>query len=118
MKEPHGEGLATHTGPESCVVVRKDGSEALTGEGAGWVLSREKSEPPRERWPLRGADAVPEGGRPHPGRRERETSWNPARSETPCTLGSSSRGNREIPCLTVGDGPAARDRNPVGARGR
>jgi hypothetical protein len=41
MKESYGEGVATHTGPESCVVVRKDGGEALTGECAGRVLSRE-----------------------------------------------------------------------------
>ncbi len=31
MKEPYGEGVASRTGPESCVAVRKDGGEALTG---------------------------------------------------------------------------------------
>ena len=41
MKEPYGEGVATHTGPESCVVARKGEGEALTGARAGWVLSRE-----------------------------------------------------------------------------
>jgi len=41
MKEPYGEGLASHTGPESCAVSRKAGSEALTGAQAGRVLSRE-----------------------------------------------------------------------------
>ena len=41
MKEPHGEGLASHTGPESCAVVREGGGEALTGERAGRPLSRE-----------------------------------------------------------------------------
>jgi hypothetical protein len=41
MKESYGEGVATHTGPESCVVVRKGGGEALTGERAGRLLSRE-----------------------------------------------------------------------------
>src|ERR671931_710598 len=58
MKESYGEGVATHTGPESCVVVRKGDGEALTGGKAGRVLSREISTP----WPkpraLRGADAV------------------------------------------------------------
>jgi hypothetical protein len=29
MKEPHGEGLASHTDPESCVVSREAGHEAL-----------------------------------------------------------------------------------------
>ena len=41
MKEPCVEGVATHDGPESCVVVRKGGGEALTGVRAGEVLSRE-----------------------------------------------------------------------------
>jgi len=30
MKEPYGEGLASHTDPESCVDSRKAGHEALT----------------------------------------------------------------------------------------
>ena len=42
MKESYGEGLAIHTGPESCGVARKSGDEALTGEGAGRVFSRER----------------------------------------------------------------------------
>jgi hypothetical protein len=29
MKEPYGEGLATHTGPESCGAAREGGIEAL-----------------------------------------------------------------------------------------
>jgi hypothetical protein len=37
MRESCSEGVATHTGPESCVVVRKGGGEALTGERAGPV---------------------------------------------------------------------------------
>jgi len=31
MKQPYGEGLASHTDPESCVVSREAGREALTG---------------------------------------------------------------------------------------
>jgi hypothetical protein len=31
MKKPYGEGLASHTDPESCVVSREAGHEALTG---------------------------------------------------------------------------------------
>lgn len=42
MKVSHDEDLANHIGPESCVPSRKDGREALTGESAGWVLSRER----------------------------------------------------------------------------
>ena len=43
MKVPYDEGLATHIGPESCVCSCKAASEALTGESAGQVLSRESS---------------------------------------------------------------------------
>ena len=42
MKEPYGEGLASHTGFESCAWdSRKAAREALTGVQAGRVLSRE-----------------------------------------------------------------------------
>jgi len=40
MKEPYREGVAIHSGPESCVVVRKDRGEALTGVRPGWALRR------------------------------------------------------------------------------
>ena len=35
MQEPYGEGLASHTDPESCVVAREGKGEALTGAHAG-----------------------------------------------------------------------------------
>ena len=41
MKESYREGVATRSGPESCVTVREGVGEALTGVRAGWVLSRE-----------------------------------------------------------------------------
>ena len=100
MKESYGEGVATHTSPESCVVAGNRGHEALTGVRAGRVLSREIHAPARERRVLRGADAVETGGRPHRARRYRETRTDPARSETPSTHGSTSHGNREIPGLS------------------
>jgi hypothetical protein len=101
MKESYAEGLATHSGPESCVAVRKGSGEALTGARAGRVFSRESES-------LRGVDAVRRSGRPHPGRRYRETLRDPARSETPCTYGNTSRENREIPCPPAADGAAGR----------
>ena len=58
MQESHGEGVASHTGPKSCAVVRKGGGEALIGVRAGQALSREICV-------FRGADAVARGGRPH-----------------------------------------------------
>ena len=91
MEESYGEGPATHTGPESCAVDREVWGEALTGECAGRVSSREIS------GQLRGADVVDTGGRLHRSRRFRETREDPARSETPSTHGSTSHGNRAIP---------------------
>lgn len=40
MKESYGEGVAIHTGPESCVGHPRGGGEALTGVHAGRVWSR------------------------------------------------------------------------------
>ena len=40
MKEPYGEGVASHTDPESCAVSRKAGCEALTGAHVDGVSSR------------------------------------------------------------------------------
>jgi hypothetical protein len=37
----YSEGVAIHTGPESCVGVREDAGEALTGERIGQPSSRE-----------------------------------------------------------------------------
>lgn len=41
MQVSYDEGLASHIGPELCVYSRKAVREALTGESAGQVLSRE-----------------------------------------------------------------------------
>ncbi len=73
MKEPYREGVAIHSGPESCVVVRKDRGEALTGVRPGWALSREIADI------LRGADALAGSGRQQLARRYRETRGNLAR---------------------------------------
>jgi hypothetical protein len=101
MKESYGERLATHAGPESCAAAREGGGEALTGERAGRVSSRER----RILW---GADAVGGSGRLHPARRQRETLRDPARSKTPCTYGNTSHENREIPGPPVADGAVGR----------
>ena len=91
MKESYVERLATHNGPESCGAAREGGDEAWTGERAGRVFSRVIQ--------LRDADAVRRSGRQQLGRRYREASRNPARSETPRTHGSTLHENREIPGL-------------------
>ena len=101
MKESYVEGLAAHSGPESCVVAREGRGEAFTGVRAGRVVSRERES-------LRGADAVEVCGRPHPAHRNREMRRDPARSETPCMYGNTSRENREVPCPPAEDGAAGR----------
>jgi hypothetical protein len=89
MKESHECELATHIGPESCGAARKGGAEALTGERMGRVLSRERLTSGRRR--------CRSSGRQYSRHRYREVPRGPARSETPCTYPSTSRGNREIP---------------------
>ena len=116
MKESYGEGPTTHTGPESCAVGREAGGEALTGEPAGRVLSREIHAPGRKPWVLRGADAVEVSGRPHRPRRQRETRRDPARSETPSRQGSASHGNREIQRPPAAEGAAGRTGKSKDAR--
>ncbi len=89
MKVSSVRGLANHNGPESCGGARESGSEALTGECAGWVLSREINL-------YRDADPVGERGRPQLTCRIGEAGWYPARSEAPGMYGSNLRENREI----------------------
>lgn len=89
MKESYVKGLANRNGPESCGGARKSDGEALTGESAGWVLSREMNLD-------RDADPVGERGRPQPSYRFGKARRYPARSEAPGMHGSNLRENREI----------------------
>ena len=89
MKVSNVKGLANHDDPESCGGARKNAVEALTGESAGWVLSREINK-------VRDADPVGERGRPQLMFRLGEGHRYPARSETPGMHGSNLRENREI----------------------
>lgn len=101
MRESHVEGLAIHNGPESCAGGGDTVGEALTGVRAGQVLSRETRT-------LRGADPVEEWGRLHQVSRYREVSLGSARSETLCTYGNTSHGNREVPSSPMVNGPMGR----------
>lgn len=94
MKESYSEDLASHAGPESCMVNREGGREALTGVCAGRVLSPEMIV-------LGGADAVPSCGRQHAVRRYGETCRDLPGSETSSMHRNTSRENREIPYLSV-----------------
>src|SRR5665213_530468 len=95
MKESDIEGVASHDGPESCVGVREDVGEALTGVHAGRAIE------PRNVSLVWGADAVSLGGRQHRWPRYRELPADPARSKNPSMCGASMRENREVPCPPV-----------------
>ena len=101
MKKSYECEVATHIGLESCGAARKGSVEALTGERAGRVFSRERAI-------LRDADAVRRSGRPHRLHRYREMRPGPVRSETPCTYRNTSHENREVLCSPVADGAAGR----------
>jgi hypothetical protein len=107
MQESYGEGLASHTGPESCAQCRKVRGEALTGVRAGEVIEPRNHDPVLGR-ALRGADAVEESGRPYGTSRQRETRDDPARSENQRMLGNLSRENRESPWSPAGSRLAGR----------
>jgi len=109
MREPYGEGLAGHTGPESCGRLRKDTRRSVDRRRAGWVCSREIVH-------IRSADALRDVGRPHRACRHGEAGLGSARSETPCTYANSLHGNWEIPRLAWSDGGEVRTGNPRGAR--
>ena len=108
VKVLNEKGLATHFVSESCAGGGNSVGEALTGERAGWVSSREIHAPLRERRVLRGADAVKAGGRPHSLRQYCEAQRDPARSKTPRMHGITAHGNREIPHSSAARGAADR----------
>ena len=96
MEVSYGEGLASHTGPKSCVIARKGEGEALTGGRTGPVSSREINAPPQGGL-LRGADVLENNGRPHRERCSGKAPADPARSETRRMYASTLCGNRESP---------------------
>ena len=111
MKEPYGEGLASHSGPESCACDRKGMGEALTGERAGQVSSREMA-----------LHRVPTPWGPEEGHTVAAAiarQWRTRRGQRPCacteTLCAEAGRSHDRP---RGDGPGAREVNPKGARPR
>ena len=76
MKVHYGQGVATHTGPESCTLRREASREALTGVCIGQVVSGESNA-------VRGADAVVACRRQHARVRDREDLGHPAWSLDP-----------------------------------
>jgi hypothetical protein len=112
MKEPYGEGEASHSGPESCGGPRKGATEALTGVRAGRVFSPEK--PLTFRVPTLSFDAEGNTEVADSARRSSDPAW----SKTPSTHGTSTSGNRESLESTVDEGETVRDGNPKGVMHR
>lgn len=108
MKVSYSEGLATHTGSESCMVAGNGGREALTGVRAGQVLSREIEPPSRSDGHFLVPTLLNVGGRQDWKRRYGETLLDLARSETLSMYASTLSGNREVPCLSACEDDADR----------
>jgi hypothetical protein len=94
MKESYSEGLASHTGPESCAFSGNTLCEALTGVRAGRVLSFENCQL------VSGADVFCLNGRQHFESRDGETFRGPAESEALCMHGNIFSENRDTLCLS------------------
>jgi RNA-directed DNA polymerase len=95
MKESYGEGVASHTDPESCAERCEARGEALTGARAGRVIEPRKGDPVIRRV-LPGADALSPSGKPYVASRQCETRRDSARSKNQCMRGNLVRGNREV----------------------
>ena len=96
MKESYSEGLANHTGLESCGDNGNVINEALTEGSAGCVLSPES-------YRVLGADGVSPYGRQHCINCYGNGYAGPAGSETTCMHGNTLRRNREALRLTFSD---------------
>jgi RNA-directed DNA polymerase len=100
MKESYGEGLASHTGPESWACRRKAAGQALTGVHADQPLSSEISP---SGTPTKYAERKATSGAALC-----ESCPSPAESKTLCMRGNSLHGNREIPSAPIADGVMGR----------
>jgi len=110
MKVPYDEGLASRVGSESCVSTRKGGCEALTGERAGRVLSRENTKP------LRGADLLGTRGRRNRAHRYRDDEFEPCAVVDPRHARKQLTRNPGDPTVDLGRWSEVRAVNPEGAR--
>lgn len=111
MQVLDGEGVAIHTGPESCMVASNCGREALTGGDVGRVWSRERG--------FSGVPTLSEVRKATLPGRQRESRSGPARSETLRMRPRTSHGNREVlRAATAADGVVVRSGNLLHHGGR
>ena len=101
MQESYGEGLASHTGPESCVGRRKAAGEALTGVHADQPLSSEIT-------PFGTPTLLTEAEGHIACDDSRESQASPAESKTLSMRGNSLHGNREVPSAPTAVGAMGR----------
>ena len=94
MQVHYDEGVASHIGPEPCVVVRKGRGEASAGDRIGQPLSRESLS-------FRGADAV-RGAEGNTEGRVIASARPLGAVRDPGMCGRSLYGNREVPRLGTG----------------
>ncbi len=115
MQKPYGEGVAGHTGPESCGVSGNTDTEALTGVRTplkrdlrqAWVLSS-------ERYADSSVDGLQLHGKQHFIYRDGEGYGNSTESETPSMYRDTLSGNREALHLALKDCEKVRIENPKG----
>lgn len=88
MQVHYGEDLASHAGPEPCVVFREGQGEASAGERAGWPLSRVRA---KSRVPT----ALPDRKATCPAALSRAVG-RPGAVRDPSMYGRFLYGNREI----------------------
>jgi len=93
MEELYVEGVATHGGPESCVVVCEGGGEALTGVRAGRAIEPRNVQS--------GVPTLSEWRKATSAAADREASSDPAWSKNQGMYGTFMRENREVPCPPV-----------------
>ena len=90
MRTLYVEGVAIHDGPESCVDVREDGGEALTGVPAGWAIEPRNHGSPGCRRCCKKRKATPVA-------RHSQVATRPRGSKNLGMQRVSMRENREIP---------------------
>ena len=94
MEELYTEEPATHGDPESCVCAGNGTGEALTGARAGQDIEPRNQQSGVPTLSHEAEGHIVDGA-------IRESSADPARSETLRMYGTSMRENREVPCSPV-----------------
>jgi hypothetical protein len=108
VRVSYGEGLAAHSGPESCVYTRKGVGEALTGGAASRDIE------PRESHRERDASAVHCSEGQHQTKRKGEVGRVPRGRRPRARAQAFHTGTERSWTWPCGDGRTVRDENPEG----